>query len=65
MGGGMAWRGNVESMGRFDVEFDVVLRAARRAGVRLIEVRKEAYTGALPLDAAKVPYPTPPNPMLQ
>ena len=27
VGGGMAWRGPVESMGRFDVEFDVVLQA--------------------------------------
>jgi len=34
----MAWRGPVESMGRLDVEFDVVMRAARRAGVRLVEL---------------------------
>jgi len=38
VGGGMAWRGPVESTGRSDVEIDVALRAARRAGVRLVEL---------------------------
>ena len=41
MGGGMARRGPDETMGCSDVEFDVVLRAARRAGESTVELHDD------------------------
>ena len=41
VGGGMARRGPDETMGRSDVEFDVVLRAARRAGESTVELHDD------------------------
>ena len=52
--GAMAWRGPVETMGRSDAEFNVVLRAAYRVGVHMVELHNSMIYLHLATGAAEL-----------
>ena len=54
VGGAMARRGPVEMMGRSDAEFNVVLQAAYRVGVHMVELHNGMISVHLATGAAEL-----------